>query len=293
MNRLITTAIAIAIGTAVGLPTARATLFVVTRGSDTDDGACDGHCTLREAINAANDLAGLDTIGFNIDTRDPSIIPTISPVSPLPSITSPAVIDATTQFAGRVQLNGENAGVDANGLRITAGGSTVRGLVINRFDGNGILLVTGGGNTIQGNFIGTNITGTVALPNGDVGSGVRISNSPDNLIGGSQSAQRNLISGGHPGYGVWIFGTSATGNRVLGNYIGTNVAGTAPLPNLIGVNIWASNNTIGGPQPGEGNVISGNRYGANIEIFDGGSGASGNRIQGNFIGTNITGTVAL
>jgi hypothetical protein len=71
----------------------------------------------------------------------------------------------------RVELNGRgpspvNGGA---GLAINAGNSTVRGLVINGFlNGNGIILQGAGGDRVQGNFIGTDVSGTLApygLPN--------------------------------------------------------------------------------------------------------------------------------
>ena len=59
----------------------------------------------------------------------------------------------------KIELDGTNAGASADGLHITAGGSTIKGLVINRFGANGIEMSTNGGNTIEGNFIGTDVTG--------------------------------------------------------------------------------------------------------------------------------------
>jgi CSLREA domain-containing protein len=140
--------------------------YVVNTTADTSDGSCDlTHCTLREAINASNSGPGIDRIIFNIPSSGPH---TIAPTSALPTITDPVVIDGTTEpdFAGGpvIELNGSYAGAGVDGLRITAGGSTVRGLVINRFGGDGIQLDTAGGNTIEGNYIGTNTSGTGQLP---------------------------------------------------------------------------------------------------------------------------------
>ena len=92
-----------------------------------------------------------------------------TPLGPLPTITVPVVIDGTTQpgFAGSpiIELDGANLGNWGDGLQISAGHSTVRGLVINRFGLDGIDLVGNGGNVIQGNFLGTDVSGTVALAN--------------------------------------------------------------------------------------------------------------------------------
>ena len=125
-----------------------------------------------------------------------------------------------------VELNGINAGV-SSGLVMTAPSCVVRGLIINRFSGNGIA-VTGNGNIIEGNFIGTNATGSFALGNGQ--DGVFISTSSSNLIGGTTAAARNLLSGNRNG--VQIFGVGI-GNQVRGNAIGTNSSGTLSLGNSI------------------------------------------------------------
>ena len=77
-----------------------------------------------------------------------------------------------------------------NGLTIAAGGSTVRGLVINRFSGRAIDVSGGGGNRIVGNFLGTDVAGVTGLGNG---TGVRVT-SPSNTIGGTTPADRNVIS---------------------------------------------------------------------------------------------------
>ena len=145
-------------------------------------------CTLRAAIEEANDTPGPDVINFKIGGT--AAVKTISPTSPLPAITDPVTINgysqprakANTKTSGnnavlKIQLDGTNAGAGANGLTITAGSSTVRGLVINRFSGDGIRLETGGNNTTAGNFIGTDSAGTSAL--GNAGNGVSIDGSSD------------------------------------------------------------------------------------------------------------------
>src|ERR1051326_2513249 len=124
-----------------------------------------GSGSLRQAILDANAAAGPNTISFAITNTTL----TIMPVSPLPAITNPLTIDGTTQpgFAGLplIELNGSSAGAAADGLRITAGNSTVRGLVINRFTGNGIHLTNGGKNLIEGNVLGLDGAATTARAN--------------------------------------------------------------------------------------------------------------------------------
>ena len=111
----------------------------------------------------------------------------------LPTVTEAVVIDATTDAdwaaAGGlpvVVLDGSAAAVSADGLSITAGNSTVRGLVISNFGHFGIYLATGGGNTIEGNFIGTNAAGTAAAGNA---WGIVLDNSASNVIGGTTAAE--------------------------------------------------------------------------------------------------------
>src|SRR5690606_37999855 len=118
-----------------------------------------------------------------------------------------------------------------SGLTITAGGSTVRGLVINRCAGDGLRLIGGGGNVIEGNFIGTDVAGAVAR--GNSGSGLRGIDSPDNVIGGTTAAARNLFSG-NDFHGVDLGGSGSTGNRIEGNLIGPNAAATAGLGGIFG-----------------------------------------------------------
>jgi CSLREA domain-containing protein len=265
--------------------------FTVTSANDVDDGTCSAaHCSLREAIIAANATPQLDLIHFNIA---PAGAKTISPTSFLPFLTSPVVIDGTTQpgFVGTpiIELNGASAGALQSGLVITGGNSTVRGLVINRFQGNGIILRSGGSNTVQGNYIGTNATGTAALANGV--QGIAIDNaSTNNLIGGISPGARNVISG-NMSTGVAIQGVGTNGNVVQGNHIGTNASGTASIPNggdgiaLVG----AANTTIGGTITGAGNLISGNTDNGVLAS----NSTTGTLIQGNMIGTNAAGTATL
>jgi CSLREA domain-containing protein len=267
---------------------AYAASFTVNSNNDVDDGTCNvAHCSLREAINASNASTGVkDTINFSIGTGKK----TIKPAEPgLPTITDPVIIDGTTQNCSPdstpcIELDGTSAGASAAGLWITAGNSTVRGLVVNRFSFCGIFLDTNGNNVIEGNYLGTAVSGDAAL--GNLQAGVGIWAGSGNTIGGTAAGARNVISGNGSG-GVSI--SDATGNQVQGNYIGTNASGSAALGNLgYGVSVVrSSNNTIGGTAAGARNVISANAYG--VSIYD----ATGNQVQGNYIGTNASGSAAL
>jgi hypothetical protein len=222
-------------------------------------------------------------------------VASIAPLSALPGISTPMVINAQAQpgwvAAPTLDLNGGGAGAGTSGLTLSsAQGSTVRGLVIRNFGSNGINITAGSGHVVAGNYIGLNTAGTAAAPNG--GQGVNIFASGSNTVGGTAASDRNVISGngGNSSNGVTITGGGATGNLVRGNYIGTNAAGTASVPNgSQGIYIGSSGNTVGGAVAGAGNVISGNTY-QNMMLD---TGASGSTVQGNFIGLNAAGDAAL
>jgi hypothetical protein len=191
------------------------------------------------------------------------------------------------------------AGAVNNTIGGTAAGA---GNVIsaNRSRGVEISGATAAGNAVQGNFIGTDLTGAVDLGNGFLngGSGILINGADNNTVGGTSATARNIISGngrqfGIGGFlspGVEIAGSGGTGNLVQGNYIGLDVTGGSSLGNLgEGVVIFGSpGNTIGGTGAGARNAISGNGL-VGIEIS--GTGATGNLVQGNFVGTDATGTL--
>jgi parallel beta-helix repeat protein len=248
-----------------------------------------GAGSLRAAIENANRNAGYaDAISFDIPGAGPH---TIAPAAELPLITDPVVIDGTTQpgFAGAplIELSGLSAG-PARGLVIGAGGSTVRGLAIGGFQGEGIWLTGASGNVLQGNFIGTDASGTVARANQD---GILVTASSGNLIGGTSAADRNVISG-NLSMGVKIDTALSIGNQVVGNFIGTDATGALALGNgQSGVLIAdAPGNTVGGTASGAGNVISGNNAsGILIQL----AGATGNQILGNRIGTTASGMAAV
>lgn len=269
-----------------------ASVFTVTTTADGEPGS------LRQAILDANTNCGVDTIAFDI--AGPGV-QSIRPLSALPTITDPVIIDGYSQPGStpntladgnnavlRIELDGSLAG-SADGLYITAGGSTVRGLNINRFGGSGIHLQTGGGNVIVGSFIGTDVAGSIDL--GNTLAGILIEGAADgnNTIGGTMPAARNLVSGNDLG-GVLLISSGA--NKLQGNYVGTDASGTAALGNGAYGGILISsapNNTVGGSAPGAGNLISSNVYGMIVQH----PGASGNVIQGNRVGTDVTGTVGL
>jgi hypothetical protein len=259
--------------------------FTVT--NTLDDGSSG---SLRWAITQANaDTAPTSLINFNIA---PSGVQTIQvgsssalPGQPLPVLSHPATIDGTTEggYNGSplIVVNGSLAGTGAIGLNISAGSSTVKGLDINQFGGDGLLLA-GNGDTVVGNYIGTDATGNVALGNR---IGIDITGS-GNTIGGTAAGARNLISGNRGD--VSILGGQQ--NMVAGNYIGTNAAGTAELGGVVGIGglsgtgVFLNNNA-------NANTISGNVIDESISIDV--LTNTGNQITGNLIGTNAAGTAVL
>ena len=151
-------------------------------------------------------------------------------------------------------------------------------------------------NAVKGNYIGVDVTGTRTLGNG--ASGVLIMDGAgDNLVGGNTAGARNVISGNGL-YGIQLQDPGTSRNRVQGNTIGTDANGTTALPNHDGVVIMsgASDNLIGGELPAEHNLISGNtQIGVNLsrDADYAGTAATGNRVEGNYIGTDVTGSLAL
>jgi hypothetical protein len=266
-----------------------------------------GSGSLRQAILDANAHSGTDTITFNIPGSGPH---SISPLTTLPALTGPVVIDGYTQPGCRantsalkdpsnailkIVLDGTLltiAQINSGGIRMSGGNSLVRGLVINSFPGTALVLDSKGGNRIEGCYVGTDDGGTELRVN--LG-GLTIDNISDNVIDGTSPGARNIISGNRE-MGIQIVSSGATGNLVQGNYIGVGANGTALLNsgNVILVINDASFNAIGGTVPEAGNVIFGRSGGStpqtsgNTSIAILGT-ATGNTIAGNLIGTNPAG----
>ena len=254
--------------------------FIVTTTANSGAGS------LRQAILDADTNAGPNSIIFQLSGSPPF---TITPLTVLPSLGNPTIIDGTTQngFTGvpLIELNGTSAGANAPGLQLLSGFSGVRGLVINRFSAEGIVL-TGPSNVIRGNYIGTDVTGKLARGNASFGIWIK---SSGNLIGGTNSGDGNVISGGND-TGIYISGRS--GNTIQGNLIGVTVTGAKALGNVNnGVVVDAGGgNWIGGTNAAARNVVSGN--GQSGIYLNNGTTIS-NVIQGNYIGLDISGGVVI
>ena len=257
-----------------------------------------GPGSLRQAIIEAN-AAAADTIAFDIPGPG---VHTIAPLSPLPEITAPVTIDGYTQPGSRPNTALIDQPINAAilielsnpfGLTIRAGNTTVRGLAINSSHSGvavqgGILLTDKGGDTIAGDFLGCDPTGTRPKPN-DIGVLLE-SGATGSTIGGTAPADRNLITGGSDG--IFSEPTSSgagdlSGLRIQGNFIGTDVTGTKLLEadfDDVTLMVPGSNVTIGGAAPGARNVVAGS-----LELRN----QTDALVQGNFVGTDLTGARTL
>ncbi|MEO8458513.1 MAG: CSLREA domain-containing protein [Chloroflexota bacterium] len=273
----------------------------------TDEDVSNGTCSLREAIIAANTnvnhngctgtgYGSDDVINFNIGSGTPVIN---VGATALPDITQWVTINGDTGGATRIELHGPGGtptgGLD--GLHVAPGGfgTTIRKLVINNFQDDGIFIQSDEASVV-GSYIGTDTAGVAAVPN--AGFGVQVYSGTGDVIGGAHSSATcdsdcNVISGNAKG-GV-LEDSGSQGTMLLGNFIGTNATGTGAVPNAVeGVQIKGASDSVGG-DTSDGtcghtcNLISGNV--ANGILID--AGASAPVVRGNFIGTNAEGTSSI
>ncbi|MBE7514816.1 MAG: PD40 domain-containing protein [Anaerolineales bacterium] len=289
--------------------------YVVTTTADSGVGS------LRQAITDANVQPGIDTITFNIPPADPNCVAgvcTITPVTVLPEVAKPLILNATTQPGAvcpgsssngdlRIVLQGTGAASVAYGLQFNdnADYSEVRGFVIGGFanaSSVGLNLFGADYVKVQCNFLGINQAGATANAN-RVGVRVGVSSIDSDGVfigvdgnGINDTNERNVISGNIQQGILDSSNPSSDSLVVAGNYIGTNAAGTASVGNG-GNGITITNTafvTIGTNSDGvsdllERNVISGNTgIGLQFTSF-----IVTNRVMGNYIGTNAAGTAAI
>jgi CSLREA domain-containing protein len=289
---------------------------VNTTGDQWDARAGDGicrtsvnTCSLRAAIQEANAAAGPNTINFAIPGTGPFTIQLGARLPALSDKSGPTTIDGYSQPGSAVntdpvmsnaviQIQIAGNGPDGfEGVVITSGGNTVRGLAIYNLGRSIWIYRTGAGspgNIIQGNFIGTNAAATFVSPTlGTIGHGMHIEqDSPNTLVGGTTPDARNVISGSaRTGVGLWH---AATDNaQIYGNIIGLSPHGDRAVPNRkhgVDLNFGVSGTIVGGTGPGQRNVISGNDD-SGVEISHT-SGTNNNVVVGNYIGTTLDGNQA-
>lgn len=290
---------------------APATITVTTNGdgvgSHTGSGSTYTATTLRNAINLANTLGGLDTINFAIPGSGVQTINTTG----LPNITGPVTIDGTTQPSPpptpsgyltaipAIEIHGTGGALVGLWVKPGAAGSTISSLTINGFASFAIYLQANG-NTVQGSFVGTDPTGLAAKGGtNNAGAGILIAGGvAQNLIGKAGNLGSGNVISGNQGSGITISGVGTSNNLVRGNYIGVNATGNGAVPNGnltfpltpgVLINSGATNNFISGG-PGLANVISGN---INAGILITGAGTSNNKVTDNYIGVDAGGTFSV
>lgn len=298
-----------------------AATLVVDTTSDAALSACSaapGDCSLRGAILAANAGPDADRITFDLSPTDPGFIAAtahwrIEAASSMPNNAGNLEIDGYTQSGAventlapdaggtnavlKVELrnagSSQNTGLDSASANFNAL-FVLRGLAISRFASQ-VVLTGGTAHRVEGNFLGTDITGTAAslVGNVDRGIGVRVQGQGPYRIGGETPAARNLMSGLLSGV---VSFSVPDGLRIAGNLIGTDAAGTGPIANRnYGIYIDSHADVlIGGTAAAARNVISGNELTA-IQLGAGSVPAAfpGVRVFGNLIGTDWTGSVPI
>ncbi|MDG2051608.1 MAG: hypothetical protein P8M78_15745 [Myxococcota bacterium] len=263
-------------------------------------GAFANECTFRAALEEANARAGADNVRFStVFLTSSDIVLTL--LSALPQITDPVTIEGYSAVGFNESNPNEypavriepDDGIVIPGLVLSsgAGSSVIQGLALNGFAFSA-LQILGDNNVVQGSHIGI---GPINR-SGNGGNGIEIAGNT-NVIGkvcgaGTCSGRGNVISASTEN---GIFVEDGQDNQIYGNRIGTNPQGTSASANGFGtgnatglaVGLSASDTLIGSRITGSGNLISGNS-GSGILI---GSGTT--TVQGNFIGTNVSGAAAI
>jgi len=293
--------------------TSSPTVFTVTNTADSGSGS------LRDAITSATAAGGPTGIAFNIPTSDPGYnaatgVFTIQPLQALPTLPAGCTLDGYTQpgaipntsllAAGvnallNITINGSLAGPGADGIKLSSGTSTVRGLIITGFQANGSALSGFGvnldsqSNFVEGNFLGVDQTGFVVNGN-NIGAG-GTGGAAGNTIGGTTPQARNLMAGNiFANIASAVVSTPGT-YLIEGNYFGTDRTGKNALGGL-GVNQAGQGMIVGGTSAGASNLLSGTNglYGVALNFATGNAFTpDGNLVQGNFIGTDDTGTATV
>ncbi|NIS80982.1 MAG: CSLREA domain-containing protein, partial [Anaerolineales bacterium] len=260
--------------------TVEASTFVVNTIDDFDDGLCDSvHCSLREAIKAANSNPGPDWIQFDIPGLGPHIIELCSL---LPILTDDeTTIDGTTEpdYVGVPVVTltpsaDPSCGDPHIGIWIRSSENVIRGLHFIDFmqpniqSESGILIDAGSDNLIQENSIGYDPGCTLI----NIDRGIKIE-----LGAGSQRIVKNVLACNGVGIDVWV-----GSHLIQKNFIGVDPSGAIAANNGTGIYIYetAHGSTI------ESNLVSGNITAMVVN-------SDHNKILGNRVGTNWAGDTTI
>ena len=184
-----------------------------------------------------------------------------------------------TDVTGALKLANSGSGVATYGANVSIGGTVAgSGNIISGNGGEGIYIGGGSGLAIRRNYIGTDATGMFALGNG--GYAIRADGAPGTQIG--TPGNGNVMSANERGV---VLGYDASGYFIRGNIIGLSKDATQRLGNNeYGISIGTADNLVGGTTLGAFNVIGASTY---YGILISGTGATNNRIENNYIGTNV------
>ena len=144
---------------------------------------------------------------------------------------------------------------------------------------SGVTLAGGTGHVVEGNLVGLTASGDALLTPACPGTTFAV-----NVTGSGNTVRNNVVAGGSNGVGV-----NGSGHTFKGNYVGTDVTGTVLFG--LGEHAFAVNGTdhiIGGSGAGDGNIVAGGQFYNGLELN-----GSGHVVYGNFIGTDLTGTIDL
>jgi hypothetical protein len=267
-----------------------AATFTVHNTNDSGTGS------LRQAISDANGNPGLDTIQFAIPA---SGVQTITLSTPLDPVTDPIFLDGYSQplASANTLAVGDNAvilikidaGLQTPAIDLAPGsdGSTIRGLSL-AATGGSLLLIVSANNVITGNFIGVDPDGSTVV---GTNLGLEVNFQNGTVIGGTDPAARNVMAS----LAGDLIQADGNGTIIQGNYLGLNAAGTAGIgaqQRAIDIEV-GDTVTIGGSAPGAANVIGTWTVRA-VQLGEAGAfNASNVTVQGNLIGTDVTGTIEL
>jgi len=257
----------LALGIGFVAANANAALFIVNDADDANDGTCNTtHCSLREAITAANATQAADTIGFDIELPVRGDLVIRPSGSALPTITAPVTIDGYTQsgtdvntlalpFSNadlRIRIDGGGVNPPTIGLGICSNNVTLQGIAFTAWSGTGRVAVFYGRNNanvncptaltgavFRGNFVGLTGPGTNGLGNS---TGVQVRNTVI-TVGSSVNGHRNVFAASTTT--ALSLGDSTSGSFVVGNLFGTNKTGTVAIPNQVSISPGGDNVTIG------------------------------------------------